>query len=188
MPRALSKASDHLTDTWGRRNRKLENKLCPRCGAEFRPARSTSTYCSRPCAWAKNGGHNAKPEVWWVNAKGYVEGRVWVGGKQKRVKQHRHEMEMHLGRSLLPHEDVHHKNGQKSDNRIENLEVLDRGVHAQLTNSGRDYSKHKRPQYSAEERARRSEQAKRMQREGKITTPQARATIARATGEKEPSR
>ena len=59
---------------------------------------------------------------WHLDKDGYRVRSTGRAGATKE-REHRVVMEEHLGRKLLPGENVHHINGIRDDNRLENLEL-----------------------------------------------------------------
>lgn len=134
---------------WMRRHR--VERTCETCGKKFdRPpayeTRQPAKYCSHKCSATVrqkrplDRDYNGKPAL--LDRDGYV--RIWCTDNTYPSKprgawrgEHRVVMEQFLGRALRPDEHVHHINGVKDDNRLENLVVMDQNDHARL--SSHDY-------------------------------------------------
>ena len=114
-------------------NGRLKWKTICVCGNErFHLTHDLTTGRVKSCGckrseFCKNSNLGVKNSSWKgglpiINNRGYKEFR-W--GELRGVLEHRYVYEKHYGLKLLPYQNIHHINGDKLDNRIENLELWD---------------------------------------------------------------
>lgn len=92
---------------------------CEQCGINLGRSegnRKKTPYCKDCCKGELHPNYTGGYE----NGHGY---RVVYVAPRKTMMEHRKVMQDHIGRELYPDENVHHINGVRNDNRIENLEL-----------------------------------------------------------------
>ena len=106
--------------------------ICKQCGGEFTDRRHgahTRVYCSRQCAnmARPSFSRSGRPNTGTPGNRFFIDKRsgyaICHTDDGNHILQHRDVMEKFLGRKLEKRETVHHKNGIRSDNRLENLEL-----------------------------------------------------------------
>lgn len=116
-----------------------EHRECLQCGGGFyvqmcqiERVAGGGKFCSQACKHTHAMGRELRPGGKYIRpSDGYVVVKVGIRDYQL---EHRFVMERHLWRKLATDEQVHHINGIKDDNRLENLQVMSNAEHQRLHN------------------------------------------------------
>lgn len=125
---------------------------CAWCGAEMalKPSQTHRQFCSQRCAAdskiKRPTGrlYNGRPVL--MNAQGYLtvyEPTHPSAGQNGRVMEHRLVMEKMLHRYLRTDEHVDHIDQDKTNNRLDNLQVLSPDAHSRKTNADKERARAK---------------------------------------------
>jgi len=134
------------------KSRQKHQKQCVGCGKTytfnaFESEVGSRLYCSRQCANVSNAEGLSKSRcgegnpmygvVSWNRKQRTLssDGYYLVVIDKKRVREHRYIMECHKGGQLGINEDVHHIDGDRLNNDINNLVVMNHGEHSKLHQS-----------------------------------------------------
>jgi hypothetical protein len=99
-------------------------KYCPECRTRHRLVTGEKRYKKNPNAKPrKRNGEGTITKAGYRHITKVGHPNASINGK---IQEHTFVMSAHLGRPLAKHESVHHKNGIRSDNRLENLELWSR--------------------------------------------------------------
>lgn len=113
-------------------------KTCPGCKELFLASPKWVNHCSTICGNSTNKQFGQKHWRWKGGRAEAASGYILIRhNTRKYVPEHRFLMEQLLGRKLTSNEVVHHINENKSDNRLENLQVLSRAEHASHHHKGK---------------------------------------------------
>jgi hypothetical protein len=78
---------------------------------------------------------NAGTSRGWTDKRGYHWVYITENGRRRARRENRIVMEGILGRRLEPWEDVHHINGNKSDNSPTNLQIIEHSSHTIISHA-----------------------------------------------------
>lgn len=109
----------------------MKLKICQVCNKRFSihdyRFKSAKT-CSDRCRFKRHSLVMNGRSIGWVASNGYR----YVIRNGKQVLEHREVVERFYKIKLRKDQAIHHKNHKRTDNRIENLEVMNKSDHARM--------------------------------------------------------